>query len=565
MSKINFINEDFNKWKEAFLNFNNLNKDFLINDYEVDYEIDKLKDVDKGADLVIEHINNNKRILLVTDYDCDGISSAIVLTKFFRDNLQYENFSTLLNRRKQGNGFNKTLMSKIMELNEENQIDLIITADHGSSDDEAFGILKLNNIKVIVTDHHEIPLPLKNPDVFINPMRNDSEYYKHISGCHTAFLLCVSIWKKLNNDLKGLDNLLPYVAISTVVDQMPMTNKHNRNCVKTGLNYINKNADKSFEVFKTKAKIGYVIRSKDIGFKIGPFFNSGNRTNIEDKIFEAFTLEDLNAIEDRMNFGLLNNQRRKDEQKKSMFEIRQHLEQTYPNLDNVFAVALELNSTFGIAGPIASTIGSDINRPTIVFKESFDPEIISGSGRAIIEHDVLQTLKRLEKDRPDMILKLGGHSKAFGIEIKASLLPEFRVLFSDYIKQDIGSIPETTFNVIAKVKPLDIGLDLFLETEEFGPYGNNYQEPLFYSELEYVRSYDVGSGLSIVFKRSNKSEINGLYFFGGNGISKKTFTENIKSEMKCGVVYSLNLNSYYTTSRMRYDISLDIKDIKLLN
>lgn len=562
-NNVRFINEDYDNWEEAFLKHNGLDSNFLKTSYKKDFELDKLKDVYEGADLVLKHINNKSKILLVTDYDCDGISSAVTLTRFFRDNLKYENFDTLVNRRKNGNGFNSHLMDEILNIHNKEPIGLIITADHGSANDKQFGILKLSKIDLLITDHHEIPSDLINPNVFINPMRKDSEYFQGISGCHTAFLLCVATWLKLGYDLSMLDNLLPYVAVSTVVDQMPMTNKHNRDCVKTGLRYINKRSDLNFEIFKSKAKIGHMIRSKDIGFKIGPFFNSGNRTDIENIIFEAFVLSDKDKVEDRFNYGLLNNQRRKNEQKKIMTEVKEQLTELYPDIRDVFGIALKIDSTFGIAGPIASSVGGDVNRPIIVFKESYNPEFLSGSGRSIIDVDVLSILKKLEKDRPDIVVKLGGHAKAFGIEICSSKIEEFRKLFSEYIKEEIKVIPKTTYDVVAKVKSEDIGLDMYYRIEELGPYGNNYSEPLFYSELEYVRHYNIGTGVSIEFKRTNKSTVNAIFFFSGSDLNQKLFSEMIKPGMRCKVIYNLNLDSYTQNDMMQYKISLDIKDLFL--
>lgn len=559
------IENKFDNWIDNFLNFNNLDRSFLINNYEMDRDLYKLKDVEKAAEYIVTYIYADKRILLVTDYDCDGINSAIVLTKYFKDILQYHNCETIVNRRKKGNGINDTLLAEILEKDSLIKVDLIITADHGSTNDEAYKILKEKNIDVIVTDHHEVPKELEYAHAFVNVMREGSEYFKGTSGCHVAFLLCVAITKKLEKDLSILNKLLPYVGISTVVDQMPMNNKHNRNVVKTGMSIINRSRDINFEIFKKKMRLGYLLRSKDIGFKIGPFFNSGNRTNMEEEIFQAFTDKDENKVEDLISLGLLFNGRRKDEQRKMTGELEEQLHNVYPDLNETFGVALVLKSIYGIAGPIASQIGANIYKPIVIFKENgYDDTILSGSGRAIIDLDILETIKELQEEYPEVIIKCGGHSKAFGVDIYKSKLDKFREIFSNKIKSKVnGVIPEHFYNIVKYLEPSDIGLDLYYQIEELGPYGNSYEEPLFISELEYDGHFNIGSGANIKFKKNKKSNISGIFFFSGK-LSRDEFEANISIGKKCKVIYSLTLNSLFTTESLRYVTALDIKEIEII-
>ncbi len=46
-------------------------KNIDISNYDLDTEINLLKDVDKGALLIEKHMNNNSHIVIVTDYDAD--------------------------------------------------------------------------------------------------------------------------------------------------------------------------------------------------------------------------------------------------------------------------------------------------------------------------------------------------------------------------------------------------------------------------------------------------------------------------------------------------------------
>ena len=120
----NILSENYNK-----VNFDNF--DFNTN-------IDNLKDVELGANILLDSISKNLHICIVTDYDFDGISSAVVLTKGIKNILKHKNTTTVVNKRIYGNGFNPRIVRKILDINSDKKIDLIITADHGSNDDEYY-------------------------------------------------------------------------------------------------------------------------------------------------------------------------------------------------------------------------------------------------------------------------------------------------------------------------------------------------------------------------------------------------------------------------------------------
>ena len=55
--------------------------------------------MNKVANIAKGVIESNGKIALVTGYDCDGLTSAVVLTRYFTTILNYKNTVTLTNRR----------------------------------------------------------------------------------------------------------------------------------------------------------------------------------------------------------------------------------------------------------------------------------------------------------------------------------------------------------------------------------------------------------------------------------------------------------------------------------
>ena len=209
--------------------------------------IGQLKDIDKAVRLILDHLNNGTHICVVTDYDSDGVNSAASLHWILSQHIKDKDMlSVIINRRATGNGFTSALIDRIMELHVKKPIGLIITADHGSANNDAFTIFKRAGIATLVTDHHQIPRG-GYPDqatVFVNPQRDDSQYPKDISGCVVATLVGLRLWDAAghlrpdnmsDSSLKNWRHVTLYGMISTITDVMPLSSPHNRWWVTTGL------------------------------------------------------------------------------------------------------------------------------------------------------------------------------------------------------------------------------------------------------------------------------------------------------------------------------------------
>ena len=169
-----------------------------------------------GAKLLKHHIDKGSSILLITDGDCDGISCAAIGNLFFkhetgRTPVPYVNPNTddstllygrgenvrpmqkgelyiIVNDRIYGNGVNLGHARTILKY----KPDLIITADHGSSDKESFALIRdiLPVTDILITDHHIVPdgePPVH--DAFINPHDEGSKLGQALCGASVLYLL----------------------------------------------------------------------------------------------------------------------------------------------------------------------------------------------------------------------------------------------------------------------------------------------------------------------------------------------------------------------------------------
>ena len=536
-------------------------KSFLYPKYELEFDLDKYTGLNQAVDTVIDVLKREGRILCLSDYDCDGLTSGIVLYRYFKEILGYSNLVLLPNQRKNGNGINKVLLEEIKHMDSTStHIDLIITSDHASLNEAEVAMLKNENgIDTVITDHHVAPLETRATTVsgFLNPMVEDN-VFQGISGCHVAFNLCVGIHRKLGKDLKELYRLLPYVGISTVIDQMPLNNIHNRATVLYGVREASKLKDNYLNTLSKLLRLPKLIKDKIISWNLGPFFNSGNRCSTERTISEAFTVP-VEQSERLLTYAIQENNRRKSEQREYVQKAIESVYLDYLDLEHTYAIAVVVDSEYGISGPIASQLVEVFNRPSIVFKHNSDNTILLGSCRSAMDIQFLDILKEIQQERPDLVWKAAGHQGACGIEIGANLLEEFRKAVSDKVGKSINyKLTPNTLDVITYIKPTNITASLALQVESLFPFGNKWKYPIFITKAKFKHSFNYGSSKLMVFYRIGNSTFSGVYSFSrDNGITASNWEEKIKPDSTYYIVFTTVIGYY----KNRYTIDTNILDI----
>ncbi|WXT99436.1 MAG: Single-stranded-DNA-specific exonuclease RecJ [Catillopecten margaritatus gill symbiont] len=191
--------------------------------------------------LLTQALNEQKRILIVGDFDCDGATASVVAVKSLRlMGAKYADF-LVPNRTKHGYG----LSPEIVELAiKEKQPDLIITVDNGISSFDGVTLAKASGIDVIITDHHLPSKSVPKADAIINPNLNDCDFpSKNLAGVGVCFYLFSSLKTHLqkhdyfaNNNipLPDLRTVLDLVALGTVADVVKL-DQNNRILIAEGL------------------------------------------------------------------------------------------------------------------------------------------------------------------------------------------------------------------------------------------------------------------------------------------------------------------------------------------
>lgn len=538
--------------------------EFIYGTLYIDKGMKKLTDVYKGGELIATNMRENKHICIVCDFDADGISSATVFYKSLVEVMGYpkENISVIINHRRDGNGYTMKLVDRILKLHKEKAIDLIVSGDHGSSDEDRFKILKDNNIQLVITDHHQIPkdsYPV-SPDVFINNQREDSSYSEDVSGCFIAFITMIATYKAYKGifKLSKFKPVLPNVAISTISDSMPLNIPLNRLIVNLGLKELNSLRSKPWMAIKKILGIPTTISANDIGFKIGPLINSANRVGNEELAFKLLIATDYKEAYIACEALQKLNTIRKNGQKALLKLVKKDIDRKMYN----HSVVMLIETNLAINGVIASNIGDQEKVPTVCFnKVSGDQSILSGSGRGNITGiNLLEIFKSIEAEDKNILIKYGGHHGAAGCAIHDYNYNRFKELFNKYSKIQMDKLYiETKICIDSYIPPSLITPSLIKSLYTIGPYGSKFDKPILLTKIRVSMIGWYGSFVKLKFITDSGRELNGMLFVNGyTSFNEETVKKWKYNNTQILLAFTIDLDSFLGG----LDIMIKVIDMK---
>ena len=252
----------------------------------------KLKNVEKAAKRIVENLLSGKRMLIIGDYDADGIFATTILMKFFTE----LGFSGLVDykipsRLKDGYGLNKTLIDSAIE----NGFNFVVTVDNGIAANEAIDYANSKNYEVIITDHHTPPATLPNAEIIVNPrvQGEESEVFQYISGATVAWYLAYAVQLELGSKI-DLKEYLDFVALTVISDVMPLENI-NVPLVNYGIKLL-KERKRDIYKFIWNDWTAPVMDTTSIAFSLIPMINAMGRID-DANVAVSFFLDDRNTYQ----------------------------------------------------------------------------------------------------------------------------------------------------------------------------------------------------------------------------------------------------------------------------
>ncbi|MCK9454775.1 MAG: single-stranded-DNA-specific exonuclease RecJ [Sulfurimonas sp.] len=416
-----------------------------------------LHDGKKAAKKIADAIRERKKIVLVGDYDVDGVSSTAIMVDFFRQ-IPYPLESIIPNRFVDGYGISPNVLNRV-------DADIVITVDNGITAIEAARLCKARGIELIITDHHTPSAILPEAYAIVNPKLSKCTYpFEEICGAQVAWLLLGLIKRELNLsiDMKGFLDIL---SIAIIADIMPLTDI-NRALVKEGLKVLMSSQRPSSIIIRDFLNKS-AITSEDIAFAIAPRINSAGRLEDADialKFLTATSISEAYSQFEKLN--ALNEQRRETEAQTTNEALKLAKD------DNVIVVAKD-GWHEGVVGIVASRLVEHFQKPAIVL--SINDGVAKGSARSIGNVDIYELIKQ----NSDFLSKFGGHKMAAGLGLQESKIDSFK----NALNRSASKLNPSDFlpldGIIGILPSQEIDFELLELLESFEPYGEANSRPLF--------------------------------------------------------------------------------------
>jgi single-stranded-DNA-specific exonuclease len=482
--------------------------------------------IDVAAKLLANAIQNQQRICIVADYDCDGATAcAVALRGLKMLGLQHVDY-LVPNRVIDGYG----LTAPISERVKATGADVLVTVDNGIASVE--GVARANELGLvtIVTDHH---LPIEQTpqaNAIVNPNQHGCSFAsKSMAGVGVMFYVLLATRSELRargiftiESQPKLDTLLPLVALGTVADVVKL-DANNRRLVSQGLRRIRAG---HFPVgmaalFAISSRKAFAATTFDFGFALAPRINAAGRLSDMRLGIECLATDDTaRANELAKMLDSINKERREIEggMRDQALEIASNLldsAQEPPSAISVF----DPDFHEGVVGIVASRLKDQWHRPTFVFAPSGALNVsgepvteLKGSGRSIAGFHMRDALDLLAKRHPEILLRFGGHAMAAGCTIDEINFQKFDLalqkIASEWLDKATlqrklltdGSLPAADCRV-------DVAESLNREV-----WGQGFAPPVFSDQVEIVSQRIVGEKhLALKIKHQGLT-VDGIWF-----------------------------------------------------
>lgn len=568
--------------KEGLQTFSHIDEiESILQERFQDFSFQTLKDMPHPRELhnnmeaglmVCQSILRNEKIVIVGDYDTDGICATSIMLDFF-EQLSYNNVAFAMpNRFVHGYGFSTTLFHEI--LREHGDVKVIITVDNGVSSFQAGELCREHDIRLIITDHHTLEVDnnknQKIPycDFMINPQQIQCNFsYSDICGSLVAWYFCCAIkinmqtlcsdsstlFRSLKENTKDcslhyrqiqklayfylsnlkairMESFLLLVGIATIADVMPL-NAINHTICKYALKHIPNSKRYAFQALMENLRCS--IDSQALGFRIIPLLNAAGRIS-DGKIALSFLRANSLAS---ARFYLkqlkgLNIQRRhlQDEVTNKAFESITQIPQ---NENMLCAVGDDWHE--GVLGIVAGKMADEFQKPCFVLTNING--VCKGSGRSCGNVDLISSMQQIGH----LMQRYGGHVGAVGLELKDCNLESFIKSF-----KPIAHNIEKKENVLGILSSHLISYELFLCIASFEPYGNGNPLPKFLCEMEILECKKTGQGFSeFHFKHTENSTIKGMFF--NQKYADYNFLSGTKLQFRATITLDSQNNYFYNT------------------
>ena len=507
------------------------------------------------AKLLADAIGENKKFLVIGDYDADGATATAVAVKGLR--IFGANVSFLVpNRFEYGYG----LTPEIVALAATQNPDVIITVDNGIASVDGVNAANALGMQVLITDHHLPGQETPQAACIINPNQHGCTFAsKNLAGVGVMFYALLALRAEMrergvyaNTAEPNLTELLDLVALGTVADLVKL-DENNRILVEQGLRRIRAGACSQgiTTLLRIAGREPSKASAQDLGFYVGPRLNAAGR--LDDMTLGIQCLlagSEVEATVIAQQLHALNLQRRSIE---ADMQDSANISLDDVQVESQYSISIyQPDWHQGVIGILASRIKERHHRPVIAFADAGDG-LIKGSGRSITGLHLRDALDLLSKRQPNLIVKFGGHAMAAGLTIRSDDFESFKNGFEAVVR---SLITEADLESVLEVDGSLSSDEMTFQTAQIlenQVWGQGFAPPLFYDEFEVLNQRLLGEKhLKLTLKplsvkawstRSGIGAIDAIYF---------NQTDFLNERIQA--IYQLQTNSYNGAQKVQLNL-----------
>ena len=439
-----------------------------------------LRNLESAATRLRAAIANRDDIVILGDYDVDGVSSTALLVMILRRFGLNPRF-VVPRRSEDGYGLSRSAIDRALEAGKPK---LFIALDCGTNSHDETAYLQAQGIDVLVIDHHRSKERGLDGGILINPHvdadeSNGDAAWRHLCTVGLVFKLCHGLLKQLRAEnhpvafrIKLRDHL-DLVALGTVADLVPLTGE-NRILARHGLRILEDTQHPGLralmEIAGVKPEQG--ITPTDISFRLGPRINASGRLADAALSVELLVSDDVKFCAETAQQLDTFNRERQDIERLITLEAERLIETEFSALPGIVLFHEDWHP--GVVGIVAGRVTRKYNRPCVVLGNEGD--MAKGSGRSVDGVNLVEVLGTCCGN----LTSWGGHPMAVGIALPKIHVGDFRARFAEAVRAHAGGdIAESRLDLAAWLAPEQITERLMEELDALHPYGQGNPEPVF--------------------------------------------------------------------------------------
>ena len=526
-----------------------------------------MKDMEKGINILVNGINENKKIRVVQDYDVDGCMSGYILVTALKRcgaDADYD----VPDRKSEGYGINE----RIIRNAKADGVDILLTCDNGIAAINEVKLAKQLGLTVIVSDHHEVQYEhtenglnyiIPEADAVIDIKRPDCDYpFKQLCGAGIAYKIAECLYEKFGIAKGELYKLMQFAAVATVCDIVDLTGE-NRIITREGMKILDKTENFGMRALLDRClKPGEKISVGRIGFFIGPVINAGGRMSTSILAMRLFFSKSRDEAENILDELITYNNERKKATEDAVGKIVSELGDDAENSNVIIKYIPDCHES--VAGIAAGRVKDIYHRPVIVLTDSSDENSIKGSARSVEGFDIFERIMTCR----DLLSRFGGHPMAAGLTLEKKNFDEFVRRMNEPGWPE-GADKFKRIVIDAAVPFSKINSNLVNETALIEPCGKANTKPVFAAKnVSIRRAMILGKNKNVLklYLDDGTTELEAIWF---GDIDK--VVENIKakygdkqvSNMFAGkennvytdIIYVPKINKYNGFERIQLDIT----------